>query len=213
MNSKPLAKGRVGCLLLLAALAVWAMPAAVRASDSDAATGSDASKIIPDASNPYAVIVTRNVFHLNPPPPPPEPDKPKVELPVVKITGFLNIGESSKALFVTQPKDKTQDPAYYCLAEGETSPDGKFQLVKIHQAEQSVDVINDGVPATLTVKDDSLTASAETPPAAPAQAPGPRQFHRNMMPGRPMFPPGRYQPPGFPGAGGFGLPSRMKRTQ
>ena len=180
MNST-LVRGRVGCLLFLIGIAWGTGPVALLAADD---------------ANPYSVIVERNIFHLNPPPPPPKPEEPKVEVPVVKITGFINIGNISKVLFVSQPKDKKEDPSYYSLAEGEKSGDGKhqFELVKIHPAQDAVDVINDGVAATLTVKDDSLG-----PVGAPAASEGEKPNRPNGMPGRPMFPPGRAAPPGVPG--------------
>jgi hypothetical protein len=130
---------------------------------------SSTSKATDDGSNPYGVIVERNVFHLNPPPPPPEPAKPKLELPVVKITGFVNIAHTTKGLFVSQPKDK-KAPYYYSLTEGEEVGDGDhtLKLVKIYPGQKTVDIINDGVAVTLNTKDDSYVGS---PGAAPAAAP------------------------------------------
>jgi hypothetical protein len=157
------------------------------------------------------VIVERNIFHLTAPPPPPEPEKPKLELPVIKITGFVNIGNSSRVLFVSEPKDKKEDPTYYSLAQGERSSDGKHQLelVRILPSQEGADVINDGVAVTLTVKDDSLGA---TPMPTPASAPN--QGERPIRPrgGRPMFP-GRPIPgiPGVPGGNGFSFPARGMR--
>lgn len=163
-----------------------------------------------DAANPYSVIVERNIFHLNPLPPPPEPEKPKVELPVVKITGFINIGNQSKVLFVSQPKDKKTEPIYYSLSEGEKSANGKLELVKIHPAQEGVDVINDGTLVTLTVKDDSL-APAQGADAAPPAKGGPPGNPPNGTPGRPPFQ-GRPPPaPGAPGPGGNGFSSPIRR--
>ena len=165
MNSRLPVKGWLGCLLFLIGTAWGTMPAALRAAVPPGPTPAAdmAKENADDASNPYSVIVERNIFHLNPPPPPPEPEKPKVELPVVKITGFVNIGDKSKVLFLSQPKDKKEGPFYYSLAEGEKSDDGKFELVKIHPSQDEVDVINAGVPVTLTVKDDSLGSSPAPP--------------------------------------------------
>jgi hypothetical protein len=219
MNSSLLVKGRLGCLLFLIGTATGTMPAALRAGippgmpPAPQTTKENAD----DASNPYSVIVERNIFHLNPPPPPPEADKPKIELPVVKITGFVNIGDTSKVLFLSQPKDKREGPFYYSLAEGEKSADGKFELVKIHPLQDEVDVINAGVPVTLTVKDDSL-GSSPAPAASPVAKEGPPPGKPgNGMPGRSMFPPGRSSPPGIPGVpgtggNGFSFPSRARRN-
>jgi hypothetical protein len=194
MNPRP--PGWLGRLLLLIGMAL----ATTLAAAAD------------DPANPYSVIVERNVFHLNPPPPPPEAEKPKVDLPVIKITGFVNIGNQSKALFVSQPKDKKDEPTYYSLAEGEKS--GTLELVKIHPGEEGVDIINDGVPATLTVKDNSLVPSTD---ASPAEEKGgsPEPKRGNGIPGRSMFSPGRYSSPGVPGVpggGGFQFPSRARRN-
>jgi len=67
---------------------------------------------------------------IEPAAPAPEPDKPKVELPVVKNHGLVNIGNVRKVLFVSQPKDKKEGPFYYSLAEGEKSDDGKLSWSK-----------------------------------------------------------------------------------
>ena len=123
----------------------------------------------------------RNIFHLNPPPPP-EPEKPKVEVPVVKISGFVNIGHKKTVLFVSQPKDKKDGPIYYSLTEGEKSADGKLELLKIHSAEESVDVINDGVTQTaLTAKDDTRWRFADraAAPVAAGRSATRRPTHRS----------------------------------
>ncbi len=213
MNSSLLVKGRLGCLLFLIGTASGTMPVALRAAVPPGITPA-----ADDASNPYSVIVERNIFHLNPPPPPPsDADKPKVELPVIKITGFVNIGNKSRVLFLSEPKDKKEGPFYYSLAEGEKSADGKFELVKIHPSQDEVDVINAGVPVTLTVKDDSL-GSSPAPAASPVAKEGPPSGKPgNGMPGRPMFPPGRGSVPGIPSVpgaagNGFSFPARARRN-
>jgi hypothetical protein len=170
-----------------------------------------------DPANPYSVIIERNIFHLTAPPPPPEPEKPKVELPVVKITGFVNIGSQQKVLFLSEPKDKKEGPFYYSLAEGGNGVDGshKLELVKIHPSQDGVDVINDGVAVTLTVKDDTLGASG-APAAAGATAAGKQRpvpgSPRNLaMPGRQIHPGGPPRP-GAPAMGqnASGYPGRVK---
>jgi hypothetical protein len=211
MNFRLLEKGMLGCLLLLAGTALCAaVPPAAKPAPEPA---KDAPA---DSSNPYSIIVEANVFHLNPPPPPPPPEQPKLDLPEIKITGFVNIGNQSKVLFRSQPKDKKEGPFYYSLTEGENGASGshKLELVKIHPSQDGVDVINDGVAATLTVKDDTLGAVAgATPPAAPgARREGPPGFTPgNAVPGRQLFRPG---PPGMPGANpnGFQFPSHMRRN-
>jgi hypothetical protein len=204
MISRLLVKGLLGCLLFLIGTAPCV---AVPPGIAPPAAAMD------DSANPYSVIVERNIFHLNPPPPPPEPEKPKVELPVVKITGFVNIGDHYKVLFLAQPKDKKEGPFYYSLSEGEKSADGKLELVKIHPSQDGVEVINDGVAVTLTVKDDTLGATAgPATPATPAKE-RPPGFNP-AMPGRQMFRPGGAPGPGVPGAGpnGFAFPGRARRN-
>jgi hypothetical protein len=214
MNSSLLVNGRLGCLLFLIGSVSGTMPVALSAAGAPGVPGG--AETADDTSNPYSVIVERNIFHLSPPPPPPEAEKPKVELPVIKITGFVNIGSTSKVLFLSEPKDKKEGPFYYSLAEGEKSSDGRFELVRIHPAQDEVDVINDGVPVTLTVKDDSL-GSSPAPAASSGEGERPATGNpRSGMPGRPMFPPRRGSPPGFsglPGAGnGFSFPARARRN-
>src|SRR5271168_1140176 len=120
MKSRLLVKS----LLFLIGTASAITPAASRAAPTPAGAAPTARENADDTVNPYSVIVERNIFRLNPPPPPVDPNQVKVELPVVKITGFLNIGSVSKVLFVSQPKDKKEGPIYYSLTESEKSTDG-----------------------------------------------------------------------------------------
>src|SRR5271157_2971921 len=144
MNSSLLVKGRLGCLLFLIGTASGTMPVALRAAVPPGIppAAAMAKENADDASNPYSVIVERNIFHLNPPPPPPEPEKPKVELPVVKITGFVNIGDQQKVLFRVQPKDKKDGPSFYSLSVGENRGEGahKLELVEILPSQEGVKV-------------------------------------------------------------------------
>jgi hypothetical protein len=114
-----------------------------------------------DASNPYALISERNIFHLNPIPPEPAPELPKVELPVVKFSGFYRVGRVTKALLCSLPKDKKEEPIYYDLSEGEK--EGFLEVVKIHYDKGEVDVVNSGTPMTLSLKEDSLVSKQEMP--------------------------------------------------
>jgi hypothetical protein len=209
-------KGPLGSLLFLIGIASATMPGVLSAAlPSDLAVEpAPAKDSADDTSNPYAVIVERNIFHLNPPPPPPEPEKPKVELPVVKITGFVNIGNKSKVLFVSQPKEKKDGPIYYSLAEGEKSPDSKLELLKIGSAQDSVDVMNDGVRVTLTVTNDSFTSTAAAAAPAASQAGGqPPPQPGRMFPGRfNQGPPGMPGVPGVPGANGLPFPMPRRKV-
>jgi len=157
------------------------------------------------ASNPYAVISDRNVFHLNPMPPPPEPEQPKVELPVVKLGGFFRVGPQTKAYFCVIPKNSKDKPKNCSLSEGEKKD--ALEVVKIHFDKGEVDIVNSGVPMTLSVKNDALSAKPEM--AANNQAAKP--VHA-MQPRIPLQPPGG--PRGASQGGGnvpFGLPVRQPR--
>jgi len=164
-----------------------------------------------DSANPYSVIVERNIFHLNPPPPPPPPvDTTKADLPVVKITGFVNVGDVRKVLFVAQPKDKKEDPIYYSLTEGEKVSNGKHDLtlVRIHPRQDGVDVIADGTSMNLTLKDDSLLPSTTAPETAAATKGEPTPVNpANRGANRQMFQQNRLNGPGGTGI----IPSRNWR--
>ena len=166
------------------------------------AQGADSRTVPPtlDGSNPYSDIADKNIFRLNPEPPPEVAPAPKPEIPMVKITGFVRNGRQTRALFVSEPKDKKEAPTYFDLAEGERQ--GFLELVRIHLDTEEADVINSGVPATLSFKEDSLTPSPPGPPAggtrtADAQKPGghaataffPIPMRRRRLPGQPPLPP------------------------
>jgi hypothetical protein len=153
-----------------------------------------------DASNPYAVIGQRNAFHLNPVPIPPPPEPPKVELPDVKLSGFLKVANKTHVLFSYTPKDKKDLPIYYNLIEGEKQ--GILEVLKIHEEEGEVDVRNSGTEMTLSLAKDSLEAKG---PTNTGNRPKPGE-HRGFG-GRPgLFSQSR-RPLGFP------LPQRATRIQ
>jgi len=140
------------------------------------------------SEHPYTVIWDRNIFHLNPPPPPVKAeDQVKPDLPVIKITGIIKVGDKVRALFASQPKGGKETVTYFNLAEGERQ--GILEVVKIDPENESVDIINSGTPATLTVKNDKLAKNEGPPPAQPGQ-PG--------QPGAPGIPNPAGGPPGFP---------------
>jgi hypothetical protein len=172
-----------------------------------------------EGANPYTVISERNVFHLNPIPPPPEPEKPKVDLPVIKLSGFFKVGGQTRALFSSEPKKKDQGWIYYNLAEGEKDKDGLLAVVKIDAENGKVDILNSGTPATLSLKDDSLApapaAAAAAPPHPNEAPPGPFAGRAPAMPGMPVRQPiapggASSMPPGFPGANGANVPNPMR---
>lgn len=121
------------------------------------------------AANPYSVITSRNVFHLNPPPPPPAADKgPPPVLPKIFLSGFMWNGDKLSVLLVVKtpnPDLKSADlPSYLTLAEG--AKDGAVELVKVYPEEGKVDILNSGTPMTLSMKDDGVTNDPALPPAS-----------------------------------------------
>jgi hypothetical protein len=172
-----------------------------------------------DDSNPYSVISERNVFHLNPPPPPVTvDDKPKAELPSIKLSGFLRIGQKTHALFSSTPKDKKDGPIYYNLADGEK--EGILEVVRIHEDKGEVEIINTGTPVTLSLKTDTLEPKAPPPnKGALADSGAPRRPKSpdgaNPLPGRPAY---RFPVPGQAGAGEAAggppaIPMPMRRSR
>jgi hypothetical protein len=161
-------------------------------------------------ANPYGVISERNVFHLNPIPPPPAEEAPKVDLPEIKLSGFLKIGKSRHALFSSRPKDKKDGPIYYDLADGEK--EGILEVVKIHEDKGEVEIMNSGTPVTLSLKNDTIkeTASEKGGAANPLAPPTPgRPEHLPARAGYRFPVPGQNEgggsPPGFP------MPARRSR--
>jgi hypothetical protein len=116
--------------------------------------------------NPYQVIVQRNVFGLNPEPLPAQVEPAKPDLPEIKLSGFVEVGGSVRALFALMPKDTKGEPLYYNLAEGES--DGILQVVKIDFNQQEAEIINSGTPMRLTMKQNGFS---EAPPKDVAHSP------------------------------------------
>ncbi len=138
-------------------------------------------------------------------PPEPVPEPPKVELPVVKITGFMKEGRQTRAFFCSLSKNKHDRPIYYDLSEGQKS--GFLQLLRIHYDKGEAEIINSGTHMTLNLKDDSLGEKQET--ASNRQGSSPAQ----ALPFHPFFHPLDW-PRGFSRGGGnlsFGPPARPRR--
>jgi len=134
------------------------------------ANSSSTSDVAGDNSNPYAIIVDRNIFRLNPPPPPPVPEEKPKELPKVYLNGILKIGDDVRVLFSIPSKDAKTPTSYFKLAPGEK--DGDLELVKIHPDQQYVDVLVSGTAMTLSMLSNTL-ASAGGKAAGGAASPGP----------------------------------------
>ena len=154
----------------------------------------------PSGDNVYHVVVERNPFGLSP---------PKVALPPtnavpaqkmdVKFSGIFSKGSRKEALLVIPPPPGKSDksPQYLTLRENETQ--GDIQVLEIDDKENTVKIVNAGITAVLTFKDNGFT----TPTAA-------------AMPGNPLMPrgvPGQLPTPGVlpnPGLPMPGIVSGMK---
>jgi hypothetical protein len=115
--------------------------------------------------NPYGVISDRNIFHLNDPPPPPPVDPPKpLDGRKLMLSGFLGKGASTRVLMAIMPKDNKESTVYLNLAPGERNE--KVELVRIRLKEKEVDIVDDGMPMTLSVKSNSFASVSGPQPAA-----------------------------------------------
>jgi hypothetical protein len=150
----------------------------VAATDYPSSTSDGAG----DNSNPYAIIVDRNIFRLSPPPPPKSVDQKPVDLPKVYLNGIIKIGDDVRVLFSIPPKDAKSQTAYFKLAPGEE--DGVLELVKIHPDQQAVDVLVSGTAMTLSMLSNTL-ASTGGKAAGGATAPGPGAHSRLAAPPAP----------------------------
>jgi hypothetical protein len=147
------------------------------AGAEDASPAAPVASAFNDNSNPYSVIIDRNVFRLNPPPSPAEPIKtPPPALPVVLLSGFMRTGDQLKVLLVVRvrnpdPKGSSLD-SYLNLAEGDKmaamSGENEWvvEVVKAYVAQEKVDIINSGTPMTLSMKDNGVTGEAPPPVTA-----------------------------------------------
>ncbi|MGD1083599.1 MAG: hypothetical protein ABSA47_02475, partial [Verrucomicrobiota bacterium] len=187
----------------LAAAADVSPPAAraARAAQADAeAPEAPAAASDEENSNPYFVIIDRNVFRLNPPPiAEPKDPKPPPDLPEVKLAGFEETGDHLDVLL--QVKVKSRDPkvpesvSYLTLAEGERANAGESgrevveEMVKVYADQEKIDIINAGTPMTLSMKDNGFGATA------PAAAPGGRGGTPAIL-NRTIPPPGAPPPAG-----------------
>ena len=130
-----------------------ALNAALRADDA----------VLP--GNPYALIVARNIFALNPPPPPVDPNATPEELPV-KITpnGVMSIFGQWQVLFKTTVAGKPGEQSYM-LAEGQAQDD--IEVVKIDDKSGFVTFNNHGVVEKIPLANSSSTTAVAGAPGMP----------------------------------------------
>ncbi len=115
---------------------------------------------------PYASIVARNMFGLQPipPPAPADPGPPAEPLPIIKPNGIMMLFGKLEVLFKVAGKGKPgQADESYVLAEGERQDE--IAVVKINQSAGMITFDNHG-----TTQELPLVAAANT--STPAANPG-----------------------------------------
>jgi hypothetical protein len=175
MNLKWTSACAIGGVMALAT-SLRALTGAVSPNAPVAATVSPSSTSdgTGDASNPYAVIIDKNIFRLNPKPPPAVAEQKPVDLPKVYLNGIFKVGNDVRVLFSIQPKDTKIPVSYFKLAPSERATgegDEVLELVRIHPDQQEVDVLVNGTFMTLSMLSNSL-ASAGGKGASGAAPPG-----------------------------------------
>ncbi len=151
------------------------------------------------AGDPYAVVVTRNVFGLNPPAPPAPPTAAEPP-PKIIPNGIMDIFGQLQVLFKVPATPKAGVPAIdqsYILSEGQRQDD--IEVMRIDGKAGIITFNNHGEVQQLPLV---VTQPSSTAAAAPAAAPG------GGLPGGPNG--GRFSPglgnPGGPGrSGGKGV--------
>ena len=128
--------------------------------------------------NPYAVVVARNIFGLNPPPVV-DPNAKVVEPPVKVVpNGIMTIFGQLQVLFKVAAKPGGKD-ASYMLTEGQSQDD--IEVVKINEKAAIVTFNNHGIVQELPLV---VTPPSSTPaPAIPGGAPGAPGIVPGVAPG------------------------------
>ncbi len=135
------------------------------------------------AGDPYAVVVTRNVFGLNPPAPPAPPTAAEPP-PKIIPNGIMDIFGQLQVLFKVPATPKAGVPAIdqsYILSEGQRQDD--IEVMKIDGKAGIITFNNHGEVQQLALV---VTQPSSTAAAAPAAAPG------GAIPGGPNG--GRFSP-------------------
>jgi hypothetical protein len=100
---------------------------------------------------------------------------------MVKLSGFMQTGDQWKALLAVtteNPDPRAAGLSYYLtLAEGDKQrvgtgeKQGMVELVKLDAGQETVDIINSGMPVNLTMKDNGFESPPSASPVLPAQRP------------------------------------------
>jgi len=152
--------------------------------------------------NPYAPIVIRNVFGLNPPPPPVAPVKDDEPLPKITPNGIMSIFGRLQVLFkvdsVAKPGKPSEEQSYI-LTEGQQQDD--IEIVKISEKAAKVTFNNHGTIQEIALNaDDNTPAAGTTMSPYPPNEPGHHRFggrfsNRGWKSGSPGPTFGDYSPP------------------
>jgi len=185
MNFKLAFVGCLGSAMLLCAQNVLAeknggppapltsgAPSNLKMAESEEETPGDAVETT--NSNPYAAIIARNVFRLQPPPPPPTPtnNDPTNIASSLKLTGFIKIeGLPLRAMFVNTPKDPKIESTYYSLCEGER--EGPLSILKLNEEKEFAEVMNSGEKLVIWLKDSKPTNGPSAGPPQKGMQPQP----------------------------------------
>jgi hypothetical protein len=151
-----------------------------------------------DGTNPYAVIAERNVFGLQAPPTPQPAVVKSPELPLVNLSGFVTIGDKTQAFLVIHPKDsEAPRGSRNCspgLAEGEKW--GSVELVRMDEAAELVEILNAGIPMTLTMKANGNGSGGDFGRGQTASLSGPQALGALPQSASPIATPFNPQTPG-----------------
>jgi hypothetical protein len=149
------------------------------------------------SDNPYALIVVRNTFGLNPPPPPVAAIKDDEPLPKITPNGIISILGKLQVLFKVDSVPKPGKPSEeqsYMLTAGQRQDD--IEVVKINEKAAKVTFNNHGTVQELALAEvDNKAASATTMTPYPLNRLGGRFGNRGRNNGStgPTF--GNYSPP------------------
>jgi hypothetical protein len=127
-------------------------------------------------SNSYSAINSRNAFGLGAPSVPKEEHiSPSSDLPVVILSGFVETAGHLKVLLAVQRKsaDSTapETTSFLSLTEGEKK--GGIALLRAYASQERIDILNQGVPMTLSKKANGFEgrASVSSPHVAALPTP------------------------------------------
>lgn len=138
--------------------------------------------------NPYGLIVTRNVFGLNPPPPP-GPAVPADPPPKITPNGIMSIFGNLQALYkvtVNVPGKPAEDKSYM-LSEGQREDD--IEVVKIDEKAATITFDNHGTVQELPLANGQASGGNSSPGMAAGVPPRPNfgGFPGNRFAGNPAF--------------------------